>query len=103
MSTQPVFILTSAHTFSGAEEFSYDLKMQKRAAIIGETTAGGAHPVAGHALGKYFDVGVPWGKAINPISGTSWEGTGVEPDTRVPANDALSTAQRLASEGEKIQ
>lgn len=98
MNTQPVFVLTSAHTFSGAEEFSYDLKTQKRAKVIGETTAGGAHPVAGHAIGRFFDVGVPWGKAINPVSGTSWEGVGVRPDISVPAAEALSTAQHLVSE-----
>ena len=98
MGTQPVFVLTSAHTFSGAEEFSYDLQMQKRAKVVGEVTAGGAHPVSGHPIGPFFDVGVPWGKAINPVSNSSWEGTGVTPDLLVPADQALSTAQRLALE-----
>ena len=44
MSTQPVFILTSAHTFSGAEEFSYDLEMQKRAKISGRSLRVGLIP-----------------------------------------------------------
>ena len=101
LATQPVFVLTSKRTFSGAEEFCYDLKNQKRATIVGEITGGGAHPVSGHVVADYFMVGVPFAKAINPISKTNWEGTGVKPDMEVPAADALATAEKLATE--KIQ
>jgi hypothetical protein len=101
LAKQPVFVLTSKRTFSGAEEFSYDLKNQKRATIVGETTGGGAHPVGGHLVADYFMVGVPFAKAINPVSKTNWEGTGVEPDVKVPAADALTAAEKLATE--KIQ
>jgi C-terminal processing protease CtpA/Prc len=41
---------------------------------------------------------VPYAKAINPISKTNWEGTGVEPDVKVTAADALATAEKLAAE-----
>ena len=34
----PAFVLTSKNTFSGAKEFSYNLKNLKRASLIGETT-----------------------------------------------------------------
>jgi hypothetical protein len=95
---KPVYVLTSSQTFSGAEEFSYNLKNLKRATIIGETTGGGAHPVAGHRIDDHFMIGVPFARAINPISKTNWEGTGVEPDIKVPATDALTTAQKLAAE-----
>ncbi len=44
MPNVPVYVLTSSYTFSGAEEFSYNLKNLKRATIVGETTGGGAHP-----------------------------------------------------------
>lgn len=98
LAKQPAFVLTSKRTFSGAEEFTYDLKNQKRATIVGETTGGGAHPVAGHTVADYFMVGVPFAKAVNPISKTNWEGTGVEPDVNVPAADALTTAEKLAIE-----
>ena len=96
MDTKPVFVLTSAFTFSGAEEFSYNLKNLKRATIVGEVTGGGAHPVAGHRIDDHFTIGVPFARAINPISKGDWEGTGVEPDVRVPAADALSTALKMA-------
>ena len=95
---KPAYVLTSKETFSGAEEFSYNLKNLKRATIIGETTGGGAHPVSGHRIDDHFMIGVPFARAINPISKTNWEGTGVEPDVKVPAPDALATAQKLAAE-----
>ena len=46
-------------------------------------------------------VGVPFAKSLDPVTKTNWEGTGVEPDVKVPATDALATAERLAAE--KIQ
>jgi hypothetical protein len=95
---RPAYVLTAKRTFSGAEEFSYNLKNLKRATLIGETTGGGAHPVSGHRIDEHFMIGVPFARAINPISKTNWEGTGVEPDIKVPAADALATAQKLAAE-----
>lgn len=93
---KPVFVLTAKRTFSGAEEFTYNLKNLKRATIIGETTGGGAHPVSGHRIDDHFTIGVPFARAINPISKTNWEGTGVEPDVKASAADALDVAKKLA-------
>ena len=88
-----LFILTSGGTFSAAEEFTYNLKNLERATVVGETTGGGAHPVEGHVF-AYVNLGMslPFGRAINPITGTNWEGTGVSPHIEVPAPDALGTA-----------
>lgn len=94
----PVYVLTSKRTFSGAEEFAFDLKNQKRAVIVGETTGGGAHPVSGHPVADYFMIAVPFAKSLDPITGTNWEGTGVAPDVSVPADDALATAGKLVLE-----
>jgi C-terminal processing protease CtpA/Prc len=91
-----VYILTSSRTFSGAEEFSYNLKNLKRAVIIGETTGGGAHPGDMVRLNEHFGVFLPIGRAISPITKTNWEGTGVEPDIKVPKDQALKTAYLLA-------
>lgn len=98
LTKEPVFVLTSKMTFSGAEEFAFDLKNQKRATIVGETTGGGAHPVDGHVVADYFMVGVPFAKSLDPVSKTNWEGTGVTPDAKVSAADALTTAEKLALE-----
>jgi hypothetical protein len=95
---KPAFVLTSKETFSGGEEFTNNLKVLKRATIIGETTGGGAHPVNGHRIDDHFGIGVPFARAINPVTKTNWEGTGVEPDVKVAAADALATAQKLAAE-----
>ncbi|GAA1459160.1 S41 family peptidase [Nocardiopsis exhalans] len=41
---KPLAVLTSATTFSGAEELAYDLQRHGRATVVGERTGGGAHP-----------------------------------------------------------
>ena len=93
---KPVFVLTSKATFSAAEGFSYALKNLKRATLIGETTGGGAHPVEPHRIDDNFFIIVPSGRSISPITKTDWEGTGVEPDVKVPAASALDEALKRA-------
>ena len=39
---------------------------------------------------------MPFQRALNPISKTNWEGVGVEPDVKVPADAALDKAVELA-------
>jgi Peptidase family S41 len=80
LANKPVFVLTSSRTFSAAEHFTYDLKTLKRATIVGETTSG-----ASHGSG-------PPPEGTIPV----WEGTGVQPDVNVNANDALRRAENLA-------
>ena len=96
LADKPVYILTSASTWSGAEQFSYDLKMLKRATLVGETTRGGAHAGVFHRIDDHFGIGIPEEKSINPFSNSDWEGVGVQPDVKVKAPDALSAAVRLA-------
>ena len=91
-----VYVLTSSNTASGAEEFAYNLKNLKRATVIGERTAGGAHPGDLYRLGDHFAAFIANGRAINPITKTNWEGTGVEPDVTAPADDALRVARTMA-------
>jgi retinol-binding protein 3 len=89
---KPVFILTSVRTFSAAEEFTYNLKNLKRATIVGETTGGGAHPGGVRRITDQFGIWVPNGRAINPITKTNWEGTGIEPDIKIDPPSALKAA-----------
>lgn len=91
-----VYVLTSNRTFSGAEEFANNLKVLKRATIVGETTGGGANPGGTFRINEHFGVFIPVGRAINPVTKTNWEGTGVEPDVKVPKEQALKTAYLIA-------
>ena len=93
-----LYILTSARTFSGAEEFTYNMKNLKRATVIGETTGGGAHPTDTMIVQHDFLLRVPFARAINPVSKTNWEGTGVTPDIAVPAAQAFDRAYAMAVE-----
>ncbi len=93
-----LYILTSARTFSGAEEFTYNMKNLKRATVIGETTGGGAHPTGTRIVQRDFILRVPFARAINPVSKTNWEGTGVAPDIACPAAEAFDKAYAMAVE-----
>jgi hypothetical protein len=94
----PVYLLISSETGSGAEEFAYNLKHMERATLIGEPTVGAAHPVSREVIAEEFIVRVPYGRPINPITGTNWEGGGVSPHISVPAEKALKTAHKKALE-----
>jgi hypothetical protein len=95
LADKPVYVLTSARTLSGAEQFCYSLKMLKRATLVGETTGGAAHSGVWHRIDDHFGMGIPETKPINPFSKTDWAGTGVEPDVKVKAAEALRTAEKL--------
>ena len=90
---QPLYILTSASTFSAAEDFSYSLQNLKRALVVGETTGGGAHSSRGpQRLTPSFTAIIPVGRSISPTTKTNWEGVGVAPDIKTSADAALGVA-----------
>ncbi len=91
-----VYVLTSKFTFSGGEGCAYHLRNLNRAILIGETTRGGDHPTKVHRISDHFEVGIPSGRAISPITHTNWEGVGVKPHMEVSAEQALKTAHLAA-------
>ncbi|MFE9933092.1 S41 family peptidase [Streptomyces sp. NPDC005533] len=93
---RPVYVLTSETTFSGGEDVAYTLQAHGRAVVVGATTRGGAHPTARHAVAEHVLVTVPAARSVNTVTGTNWEGVGVVPDVRVPADQALDTALKAA-------
>ena len=95
-SNKPVYVLISNETFSGAEEFAYDLQARNRATLIGETTAGGAHGGDPVRLNEQFTAFIPSGRAINPVTGANWESTGVIPDVPAHRDEALQVAHHMA-------
>lgn len=95
---RPIYLLTSRETFSAGEDFAYALKYASRATVIGEATGGGAHPGQRRRLSDHFMMNIPTGRAINPVTGTDWEGVGVQPDLKVAADKALDVAQAAVLE-----
>ena len=89
---KPVYVLTSPRTFSGGEEFAYDMQVMDLAELVGETTGGGANPGGNVPLAAGLTMFVPGGRARNPITGTNWEGVGVMPDVAVSSENALKVA-----------
>lgn len=96
-----LYILTSSKTFSAAEAFSYQLKHLKRAVIVGEKTAGGAHLTGSVIATDKFYVRIPQGRTTSPVTNSNWEGVGVMPDIEVSAEEALKVAQTKALEAIK--
>jgi retinol-binding protein 3 len=101
LADKPVYVLTSSLTFSGAEHFAYNLKMLKRATIVGETTGGADHAGVFHRIDDHFGVAIIETPITNPYGKPDWALVGVAPDVKVPAPDALATAEKLALEKRK--
>jgi hypothetical protein len=93
---KPVYVLTAQRTFSAPESLAYELQQTRRATVVGEATGGGAHPGAWFPLTDGFALFIPLSRYISPVSGTDWEGRGVQPDVPCPAAEALDTAAELA-------
>jgi C-terminal processing protease CtpA/Prc len=92
----PVYVLVSGTTFSAAEAFAYGLQQRGRAVLVGERTKGGANPNRFFPVGQGLELSLSVGRTVNPISGTNWEGVGVQPDVPVPADQALDKALEKA-------
>jgi hypothetical protein len=93
---RPVYVLTARGTASGAEAFTYTLRHLGRVTVVGDTTAGAAHPGRDRPVGHGFAVFVPDGRPTSPVTRANWEGTGVAPDVLVPAAGALAAAHAHA-------
>jgi hypothetical protein len=94
--TKPVYVLTSAATFSGGEQLSYDLQQLGRATVVGERTRGGAHAREGFPVHPHLEATISVAVSVNPVTGGNWEGTGVTPDVEVTASQARDAACGLA-------
>ena len=98
MADIPMYVMISEETFSGAEEFSYNMLTQKRAVIVGQTSAGAANPGGTRGINEQLGVFIPTGRAVNPITNTSWEGVGVVPEIRTTREETFEVSLALAQE-----
>jgi hypothetical protein len=94
---KPLYLLTSARTFSGGEALAYELQARGRAKVIGETTRGGNSLPEGRPLAGGFLLSVPVARSISAATQTSRKG-GVIPDIATPADSAMAEAHRRALE-----
>jgi hypothetical protein len=93
----PLYLLTSSRTQSAAEYFAYNMRMLKRATIVGENTAGEQHSGRFYGIDQYFGVAIqaaPPPKNPFPVKG--WERIGIVPDVIVPSAESLDVARQLA-------
>jgi len=93
---RPVYLLTSRQTFSQAEAFAYQLQQLKRATLVGERTAGGAHLVEFEPIAEHVVLRLSKGRFIHPVTQTNWQGVGVVPDVETSSDEALPKAYLLA-------
>jgi tetratricopeptide (TPR) repeat protein len=98
----PLFVVIGEETFSGAEEFAYNMQTQKRATLIGQTSAGAANPGGTRGINEDLAVFIPTGRAINPITNTSWEGVGVKPEIHTKKEETLEQAHILAQKAADV-
>ena len=94
--SRPMYALTSASTFSGGEGLAFILQERRRAAVVGERTAGAANPGRPYPASDRLQVTVPNGQLRTAVTGRNWEGTGVAPDVTIAAADALRRAHAMA-------
>ncbi|XP_044034689.1 retinol-binding protein 3 isoform X2 [Siniperca chuatsi] len=91
-----LIILTSKRTVGAAEAVAYALKNLKRAITVGERSAGGSVKVQKIRIAQSeFYITVPVARSVSPITGQSWEVTGVSPTVNVVAKEAVAKAKSL--------
>uniref|UniRef100_A0A674ARG4 Retinol binding protein 3 n=1 Tax=Salmo trutta TaxID=8032 RepID=A0A674ARG4_SALTR len=91
-----LIVLTSKRTMGAAEAVAYTLKHLKRANIVGERSAGGSVKVEKIRIGDSgFYITIPVARSVNPITGQSWEVSGVSPSVNINAKEAVANAQNL--------
>lgn len=93
---KPVYVLTSAATFSGGEQLCYDLRQLSRATVVGERTRGGAHACEEFRVHPRLNATISVAEAVHPKTGGNWEGTGVRPDVQATASQSRGAARQLA-------
>lgn len=76
----PVTVLVGPKTMGVCEGFAYHLQARRRAAVLGERTAGVGHYPTRRQVTDHFSIELPEARATDPETGKSWHGVGVTPD-----------------------
>ena len=95
---KPLYVLTSRQVGSAAEAFAYSVQKFDLGTLVGGTTGGAANNNTFVPIAPGFMLSVSYGRPVHPVTGSNWEGTGVEPDVTVDPTMALEAATALALE-----
>ncbi len=86
-----LIVLISKRTTGAAEAVAYILKHLKRAIVVGERSAGGSVKVEKLSVGDSgFYITVPVARSVNPVTGESWEVTGVSPSVNINPKEGIA-------------
>ena len=89
---KPLYVLTSRHSASAAEEFVGHVAGFKLGELVGETTYGAAFRNDLYDGGHGFVLSVSVGRPVLAATGGDWEGKGIAPTIAVAANKAQDAA-----------
>jgi len=92
---KPVFILVNEKTASAAEAFTYALQRHKRAKVVGQRSAGGAHMNSWYPVNDHLFISVSTGAPTWPGTEENWEQKGIQPDYVVADPEAITYAKQL--------
>ena len=97
----PVVILVSDRTYSSGEALAYHLQARGRGPLIGQRTPGAADHVTPVNVTPEVRAILPEAYAVDTVTGSNWEGTGVRPDVEAGPDDteevALAALRRSSS------
>lgn len=98
-----VIVLIGRRTAGAAEAVAYTLKHLNRAIVVGERSAGGSLKVRKFRIaGSDFYITMPVARSVSPITGKSWEVSGISPTVNVAAREALAKAKTFLAMRSRI-
>lgn len=84
--------MISAGTYSSGEALAYHLQARGRGPVVGQPTPGAADHVTPVNLTREVRVILPEAYAVDAVTGSNWEGTGVHPDRETGPGDTEEEA-----------
>ena len=93
---KPLYVLIDGGVASAGEAFAYDVQQFKLGELVGARTAGAANNNKLVPIPPSFVLSVSYGRPVHPVSGSNWEGTGIEPTVPAAPEQALEVAEALA-------
>lgn len=98
-----MIVLIGRRTAGAAEAVAYTLKHLNRAIVVGERSAGGSLKVRKFRIaGLDFYITMPVARSVSPITGKSWEVSGISPMVNVAAREALAKARTFLAVRSRI-